>query len=368
MNVAFVDLKRQNRLHRAEYKQAINRVVGNADFILGQDLIKFETAFAKFCGAKYCLGLNSGTDALEFALRAVGIKPGDEIITAPNSYFSTAMVITKIGATPVFADVDPHTYTLDPVKVAAAITPRTHAMIPVHLCGQAADMDPLIALAQKHNLTIIEDCCQAHGAKYKGETVPITGLGAFSFYPGKNLGSFGDGGALVTNSKAIATLTEKFRNDGSLVKYRHDLIGSKSRLDTLQAAVLLIKLKYLNRWNDLRRRHARVYNQLLKNIPQIKLPSQVSYAHHVYHLYMIEAPHRNQLQNYLSDHGIATVIHYPIPIHLQPAYKYLGHKRGDFPVTEFASKRILSLPMFPELTSVEIRYIASAVKQFYQKY
>lgn len=368
MNVAFVDLKRQDRLYHRQFLAAIDRVVRSADFILGQDLETFETAFAKFCGTKYCVGLNSGTDALEFALRAYGIGAGDQVITAPNSYFSTAMVVTKVGATPVFADIDPQTYTLDPHQVTAVITPKTRAIIPVHLCGQAADMDPLIALAQKHNLAIIEDCCQAHGAKYKDQTVPVAGLGAFSFYPGKNLGSFGDAGALVTNSKHIADLMVKLRNDGSGEKYRHDLIGSKSRLDTLQAAILNVKLKYLRRWNQLRRRHAHLYNQLLEGISQIKLPTEASYAHHVYHLYMIATPRRNQLQKYLTDHGIATVIHYPTPIHLQPAYKHLGYKRGDFPVTEAAAKHILSLPMFPELTSAEIRYIASVVKGVYRKY
>lgn len=365
MNISFVDLIRQNQLHRAEYSRAINQVVSSADFILGQQVEQFESVFARFCDAKYCISLNSGTDALEFALRAYGIGAGDQVITAPNSYFSTAMVVTKVGATPVFADINPQTYTLNPHQVAAAITSKTRAIIPVHLCGQTADMDPLIALAKKYGLTIIEDCCQAHGAQYKSKTVPVTGTGAFSFYPGKNLGSFGDAGALVTNSKHIADLVVKLRNDGSREKYRHDLIGSKSRLDTLQAAILLIKLKYLRHWNNLRRRHARLYSQLLKDIPQIKIPIEANYAHHVYHLYIIEAPHRNQLQKYLNDHGIATVIHYPIPIHLQHAYRSLGYKQGDFPITETAAKRILSLPMFPELTDREIHYVAATIHRFY---
>lgn len=365
MNVAFVDLVRQNQLHRTEYARAINQVVASADFILGQQVEQFESAFAHFCGARYCISLNSGTDALEFALRAYGISAGDQVITAPNSYFSTAMVVTKLGATPVFADIDPQTYTLDPHQVAVAITPKTRAIIPVHLCGQPADMDPLIALAKKYRLTIIEDCCQAHGAKYKGKTVPITGTGAFSFYPGKNLGSFGDGGALVTNSSAVATLVKKLRNDGSLTKYRHELIGSKSRLDALQAAILNIKLKYLHRWNNLRRRHARQYHQLLKNIPQIKIPREAAYAHHLYHLYVVEVSRRDKLQHYLASRGISTGIHYPIPIHLQPAYKHLSYRRGNFPVTEAAAKRILSLPMFPELTGQEISYVASTIRKFY---
>lgn len=364
MSIEFVDIKRQNRLHRKEYLNVIKDIIATASFSLGQPLEKFEKSFARFVGAKHCIGLNSGTDAIEFALKVHEIGPGDEVITAPNSYFSTAMVASKLGARPVFADVDPETYTLDPNKLAAKITKKTRAIIPVHLYGQPADMDPILELARKHKLIVVEDCCQAHGAKYKGTSVPITGLGAFSFYPGKNLGAFGDGGALVTNSREKAAQVKKLRNDGSITKYKHELIGSKSRLDTLQAAILSTKLKYLDRWNKLRRRHARRYNQLLTKIDGVRLPQEAPYAYHNYHLYVIEVAQRDKLHRYLSRQGISTVIHYPTPIHLQPAYKHLGYKRGDFPITEAVAEKILSLPMFPELTDKEIHSVARHIKQF----
>lgn len=366
MKIQFVDLKRQNQLHHSEWMKAIETAVDSAEFIMGETLENFEKFFAEFCQVKYCLGLNSGTDALELALRALEIGPGDEVITAPNSYFSSAMVISKVGATPIFADIDPDTYTIDPQKVSSAISSRTKAIMPVHLYGQAADMDPLIKLAKKHHLHIIEDCCQAHGAKYKGKTVPVTGLGAFSFYPGKNLGSFGDGGALVTNSARIAQKVKMLRNDGTKQKYHHYMIGYKSRLDTLQAAILAPKLKHLNAWNQLRLHHAHTYYQRLKKIPYIKLPHIG--PQHVCHVYVIEALHRDKLQEYLFMRGISTVIHYPIPIHLQPPYKKLGYRKGDFPVTEAATKKIISLPMFPELTITEIDYIAKTIESFYSSY
>lgn len=364
MKIDFVDLKRQNRLHQKEFLAVVKKIIADASFSLGEPLEKFEKDFARFVGTKYCIGLNSGTDAIEFALKIHEIGLGDEVITAPNSYFSTAMVISKLGATPVFVDVDPETYTLDPNKLAAKITKKTRAIIPVHLYGQPADMDPILELTRKHKLIVVEDCCQAHGAKYKGKSIPITGLGAFSFYPGKNLGGFGDGGALVTNSHHHAALVKKLRNDGSLTKYHHELIGSKSRLDTLQAAVLSTKLKYLNRWNKLRRRHASLYHHLLTKIEGVGLPQEAAYSYHNYHLYVIEVQKRDKLHRYLSHQGISTVIHYPTPIHLQPAYKHLGYKRGDFPVTEAAAKKILSLPMFPELTNKEIHFVARHIKQF----
>ena len=275
------------------------------------------------------------------------------------------MVISKVGAKPVFADVDPQTFTIDPQKVALVITKKTKAIIPVHLCGQAADMDPLIKIARQHKLAIIEDCCQAHGARYKAKVLPVTGLGAFSFYPGKNLGSFGDGGALVTNDPAIAKKVQLLRNDGSLQKYHHLIIGNKSRLDTVQAAILSVKLKHLNRWNNLRRRHAQAYTRKLKSISAINLPIEAPYNRHIYHLYVINAKHRDRLQKHLWSLGIETGIHYPVPIHLQPAYAHLGYKKGDFPVTELAAKTILSLPMFPELTDTEINYIAATIRKFY---
>jgi dTDP-4-amino-4,6-dideoxygalactose transaminase len=364
MNIQFVDLKRQIKMHGDEFINPVLEIIEKADFIGGKIVEEFESEFAKFCGKKYCVGLNSGTDALEFALLAYKIKDG-EIITAPNSYFSSAMVISKVGAKPVFVDVDEETFNLDIKKIEKAINSKTRAIIPVHLCGQAADLDPIYKLAKKHNLIVIEDCCQAHGAEYKGQKVPIGETGAFSFYPGKNLGSFGDSGALVTDNKEIADYVRLLRNDGSKKKYYHEIIGFKSRLDAIQAAVLKAKLKHLNNWNESRRRNAQLYNKLLKGI--IKTPKETDYAKHVYHLYMIQSDKRDELQKFLAEKEISTVIHYPVPIHLQEAYKNLGYSTGDFPVTEKLSKTILSIPMFPELKEEEIKYIVDVIKEFQKK-
>ena len=364
MKIAFVDLQRQIRNLRKEIDLAINGVLERADFIQGKAIEEFEANFAKFCGKKYCVALNSGTDALEFALRAYGVNDG-EVITAPNSYFSSAMVITKVGAKPVFLDVDEKSMNIDVSKIENAITKKTKAIIPVHLCGQPSDLDPIYEIAEKYDLVVVEDACQAHGAEYKGKRVPVGETGAFSFYPGKNLGSFGDGGALVTDNKEVADKVRVMRNDGSRKKYYHEMIGFKSRMDTIQAAVLNVKLKHLEEWTRLRIEHAKLYNSLLKGI--VETPQEMPYVKHVYHLYQIRLDNRDELQKYLADKGISTVIHYPIPIHLQEAYKNLGYKEGDFPVTERLAKRILSLPMFPEITDEEIKYVCEAVKSFCSK-
>ena len=365
MKVEFVNLKRQNKLYWKEFSSAISNVIKKADFIQGEELDSFEANFAKYCGVKYAIGLNSGTDALFFALLANNIGKGDEVITVVNSYFSSAMVISQTGAKPVFVDVRSDNFNMDIDLIERSITKHTKAIIPVHLCGQPVDMDPISKLAKKHNLIIIEDACQAHGAKYKGKRVPITGTGAFSFYPGKNLGSFGDGGALVTDNKGIAKKTLLLRNDGSILKYKHEQLGYKSRLDTLQAAVLDVKLKHLTNWNTKRRYAATLYKKLLSDVEQITLPQEMTYAYHVYHIYMIQAPNRNQLQKYLAKNGVATIIHYPTPIHLQKAYINLGYKEGDFPVAEKLAKNILSLPVFPEINPNEIEYISSKIRNFY---
>lgn len=366
MNISFVDLRKQNRIHNKEFLAAITKIIKNAEFIQGKTLNRFEDEFAEYCGKKFCVGLNSGTDALLFGLLAYGIGAGDEVITVPNSYFSTAMVIHSTGARAVFVDIDPETRIIDPQKIEPKITQKTKAVIPVHLYGHPADMKSIVEIAEKYNLHIIEDCCQAHGSSYYGKKVPFTDTGAFSFYPGKNLGSFGDAGALVTDDAHIARLTRLLRNDGSSIKYKHLMFGYKSRLDTIQAAILLTKLRYLDTWNELRRRHAQTYSSLLDSVPQIKLPIEHKYAKHVYHIYSIEALQRNRLQKYLENRGIATVIHYPIPIHLQKPFRLLGYKIGDYPITETKSKNILSLPMYPEITETEIEYIARAIKTFYR--
>jgi dTDP-4-amino-4,6-dideoxygalactose transaminase len=364
--INFVDLQRQTAIHKKALTAAIEGVLDRADFIQGEAVEKFEAEFARFCNKKHCVALNSGTDALELALRAYGID-GGEVITAPNSYFSSAMTISKVGARPVFVDVEPKSLNLDPTKLEAKIGKSTRAIIPVHLCGQPADLGPVYDLAKKHGLVVIEDACQAHGAEYKGTRVPVGETGCFSFYPGKNLGCFGDGGALVTDDAGVADRVRILRNDGSRKKYEHEAIGTKSRLDTLQAAILLVKLPHLAQWNELRRAHAAKYREALAGTPGLVLPEEMPFAKHVYHLFMVRSPDRDGLRQHLADRGIATVIHYPIPIHLQKAYESLGHKRGDFPVTERAADEILSLPMFPELTDDEIATVSRAVRDFKPK-
>lgn len=365
MNISFVDLKRQVRLHKKEFHSAVTRVIDEAVFLGGPVLEKFERDFANFCSKKYCIGLNSGTDALFFALLAYGIKPGDEVITVPNSYFSPAMMISQIGAKPIFVDVDAKSANIDVSEIGPAITKRTRAIMPVHLCGQSADMDPIISLAKKYKLAIIEDACQTHGARYKGKIVPVTETGAFSFYPGKNLGAFGDAGAIVTDNKQIRDTVLKLRNDGSTEKYVHTQFGYKSRLDTIQAAILLKKLPHLKKWNEKRRKAAELYNKLLSPIQEIKTPVEMPYAYHIYHLYMIMCERRDELRNFLAKHGISTVIHYPTPIHLQTPYRKMGFQEGDFPVAERQAKRILSLPIFPEITEKEIKFITRTIGRFF---
>lgn len=365
MKIDFVDLKRQNKIYKKELMTAIERVVDEADFTFGKRLTDFEKKFAHFCNKKYCLGVNSGTDALLFALMAYGIKEGDEVITVPNSYFSTAMTISNVGAIPVFVDIDPRNYNIDPKLVESKITKRTKAIIPVHLYGQSADMDPIVKLAKKHNLIIIEDCAQASGAKYKEKILPYGETGAFSFYPGKNLGGFGDGGAVVTNNKKVKEKIEFLRNDGAKNKYEHKILGYKSRLDTIQAEILSTKLNHLNDFNKMRRKAAQAYSKLLSDVKQIKLPQEMPYAYHVYHIYGILAEKRNALQKFLEKSGISTVIHYPTPIHLQDPYLKEGFKKGDFPIVENLSEKVLALPMFPEITLNEIKYVSQKIHQFY---
>lgn len=364
MKIKFIDLQRQNKIFKKQLMSVIEKKVDEADFILGRTLEKFENSFAKFCDKKYAVGVNSGTDALKLALLAYGIKDRDEVITVPNSYFSTAMVISEIGATPVFVDINRDTYTINVELLEKAISKKTKAIIPVHLYGNVVDMDPILKLAKKYNLVVVEDAAQAHGAKYKGKKVPYGETGAFSFYPGKNIGCFGDGGALVTNNKTIADKILYLRNDGSLRKYIHKFIGTKSRLDTLQAAILSMKLRYLEQWNKKRYKRAMKYNRLLRSIRNITIPKVASYASHVYHIYCIEYKNRDKLQKYLTDKGIESQIHYPLPIHLQEAYSNEKYKKGSFPVTEEKAQTILSLPMFPELTDKEINYVCSVIKEF----
>jgi len=362
--VPFVDLASQYRSIAAEIDEAVSRVIRETDFILGREVGRFEEEFASFCEAKWAVGVDSGTSALELALRAYEIGPGDEVITAANSFIASALAISHAGATPVLVDVDADTYAIEVATIERAITSRTKAIIPVHLYGHPADMEPIMRLAQRHGLVVIEDACQAHGARYKGKRAGSLGhAAAFSFYPGKNLGAYGDGGAVVTSDDAIAKRLGMLRNYGQREKYQHMFRGYNRRLDTLQAAVLRIKLKHLEEWNDARRQHAKTYCRLLGQTG-IGVPRAAAHSESVWHLYVIQTDQRDAMKEYLASRGIGVGIHYPIPIHLQPAYRDLGYRPGDFPVTEECARRILSLPMYAELTPEIVNRVAETTNEF----
>ncbi|MFB3814503.1 MAG: DegT/DnrJ/EryC1/StrS family aminotransferase [Terriglobales bacterium] len=359
--VQLVDLQAQYRAIAPQVNDAIVQVLEDADFILGKAVTKFEEQFAAYCGVRFAVGVDSGMSALELALRAHGIGPGDEVITAANTFIATALAISHCGATPVLVDVNPRTYTLDPEAVAAAISPRTAAIIPVHLYGQTAEMDAVAAIATRHNLLVVEDACQAHGARYKGRRAGCLGdAAAFSFYPGKNLGACGDGGMITTNDAAIQDRLRKLRNYGQAEKYHHVVRGYNRRLDSMQAAVLLAKLAHLDAWNALRARNSEAYTRLLADTGVVT-PFEPEWSSSVWHLYVIQSDERDQLKGYLEHRGIRPGIHYPIPIHLQPAYAELGYRRGDFPIAERLALRILSLPMFAELTDEQLQYVADSI-------
>ena len=362
--VPFVDLAAQYSTIADEINETTSRIIQKADFILGREVRLFEEEFAAFSEARYAVGVDSGTSALELALRAYDIGPGDEVITAANSFIASALAISHAGATAVLVDVDPFTHTIDVTGIERAITSRTKAILPVHLYGHPAHMDPIRQLAEQHGLIVIEDACQAHGARYKGRRAGSLGhAAAFSFYPGKNLGAYGDGGMVVTNDADIRKRLEMLRNYGQEEKYHHLTQGFNRRLDTLQAAVLRVKLKYLEKWNAARRWQAELYHRLLAGT-ELVLPSEAVGAQSVWHLYVIRTEHRDKLKEYLASRGIAAGIHYPVPIHLQPAYKNLGYKRGSFPVTEQYAQRILSLPMYAELTPELIEYVSKTILTF----
>lgn len=364
VNVPFVDLQSQYAHISSEVNRAVIDIMQRADFILGQSVADFESAFASYCETTHAVGVDSGYSALELILRAYNIGPGDEVITAANTFIATALAISNCGAKPVLVDIDPNSYNMDPKAIEAAITPATKAILPVHLYGQPADMDAISTVAQENDLFIFEDACQAHGARYRNRRVgSLSHAAAFSFYPGKNLGAYGDGGAVVTNDQAIADRIKLLRNLGQTVKYHHEVKGFNNRLDTIQAAVLLVKLNYLDDWNESRRRAAFSYAAKLDNLPIItpKCPLDIE---HVYHLYVVRTSNRAELQAHLTADGIATGLHYPVPIHLQPAYAELGYRRGDFPVTESLADEILSLPIFPELTDDQIDMISGSIARF----
>lgn len=360
-DIPFLDLSAQYASIKQEVGEAMDRVIQASDFILGTELELFEAEFAAFCGAKHCVGVDSGLSALELVLRAWGIGPGDEVITAANTYIATALAISSTGATPVLVDVDPRSNNIDPDAVSAAITPRTRAIIPVHLYGLPADMDAINEIAARHDLAVLEDACQAHGARYKGiRTGALAHAAAFSFYPGKNLGAYGDGGGIVTNDAALAAQLRSMRNYGQKTKYVHLNKGSNRRLDTLQAAVLRVKLRYLDAWNAARDRHARSYHELLSG-SSLALPHRFERIESSWHLYVVRSPFRDEMKQHLGAHGITAGMHYPVPIHLQAAYADAGYRKGDFPVTERLSEEGLSLPMYAELDRESLERVAEAV-------
>lgn len=361
--VPFLDLGIQYEALRDEITDAIGQVLDSSAFISGPFVEKFEKEFAEFCGCRFAVGTSNGTSALWMVLASLGIGPGDEVITVPNTFIATAEAISMCGARPVFVDVEDGACTLNPVLLEAAVTSRTKAVIPVHLFGQPADMDPILEIADRHKLHVVEDACQAHGSTYKGRPAGSIGIaGCFSFYPGKNLGAYGEAGAVVTNDSGLADKIRMLRDHGQARKYYHAIIGWNGRMDGIQGAVLGVKLKYLAGWNDARRKHAALYDSLLADMKEIVLPRQMDYAKHVYHIYAVRVNNRDALAARLAENGITCLIHYPLPVHLQDAYASLGLKKGSFPVAEKSAGELLSLPMYPELTREQIVYVAHALR------
>lgn len=363
MKIDLAILGRQFALYQNEYEEAALRALRSGWYILGPELSAFEEEFARFVGRKYCVGLNSGLDALTLSVRALDIGAGDEVIVPANTYIATVLAITENGATPIFVEPDEY-YNLDAEKVEAAITPRTKAIMVVHLYGQAANMTQIAAIAKKHSLPIIEDCAQSHGAAFAGKTTGTWGIaGCFSFYPTKNLGTFGDAGAVVTDDEAFAKKLRMLRNYGSEVKYHNELCGVNSRLDEIQAALLRVKLSHLNELTKERTHIASTYLSEINN-PQILLPKIRKNATHVYHQFVVRTKNRDNFQSYLKGHGVDTVIHYPIPPHLAKCYERLGYKRGDFPITEQYADEVLSLPMFNGMRAEEITYVIETINGY----
>jgi dTDP-4-amino-4,6-dideoxygalactose transaminase/acetyltransferase-like isoleucine patch superfamily enzyme len=361
--VPFLDLKAQYRSIRGEVGAALDRVLEGTTFVLGAEVAAFEDEFAAYCGSRFGVAVNSGTSALHLALLAAGIGPGDEVITVPFTFVATVAAIVYAGAHPVFVDVDPASLTMDPARVAGAVTPRTRAILPVHLYGRPADMDGIGEIARRHRLLVIEDAAQAHGAEYRGRRVGSIGaMGCFSFYPGKNLGAYGEGGLVVTDDPGYAATLRMLRDWGQDRKYHHLLKGYNYRMDAFQGAILRVKLRHLEAWTEARRAHAARYDSLL---PPSVIPAAPAAAgdRHVYHVYAIRSPQRDRLRDALGARGIHTGIHYPIPVHLQPAYADLGHQPGDFPHAEAAAAEVLSLPMFPELTAAQLDRVVRAVRE-----
>jgi dTDP-4-amino-4,6-dideoxygalactose transaminase len=362
VKVPYLDLKAQYRSIKPEIDAAIASVLESCQFALGPEVAAFEQEFAAYCGTSECIALNSGTSALHLALLAAGIEPGDEVITTPFTFVASVAAILYAGARPVMVDIDPRCFTLDPALIEAAITPRTKVILPVHLYGQSADMDPITEIARRHKLIVIEDAAQAHGAKYKGRRVGTIGdMACFSFYPGKNLGAYGEGGSVNTSNPDYARTVRMLRDWGQDRKYHHVLRGYNYRMEGFQGAVLRVKLRHLEAWTETRRAIVHQYNSLLADC-DVETPTEMPWAGHVYHVYTVRSRSRDHLQAALAEQGIQTGIHYPIPVHLQPAYADLGYGPGAFPQAEAAAKEVLSLPLYPELSSQAVAQVAEAVK------
>ncbi len=363
MQVPYFDLKAQYRELREEFLAALDRVCQNSSFILGEEVERFEQEFAEYCQVKHCVALNTGTSALHLGLLAVGVKDGNEVITSANTFIATAEAISYTGAKPVFVDIDAQTANISPLLIEQAITPRTKAIVPVHLYGRPAQMDAILKIAESHHLALIEDACQAHGARF-GAT-RIGGFGkaaAFSFYPGKNLGAYGEGGALTTNDDQVAQFCRAMRDHGQVSRYFHDYVGYNYRMDGFQGAVLRVKLRHLPAWTRKRQEVAALYRQILA-ASCAEFPQDSGDAESVYHLFVVWADNRDAVRKALEARGVHTAIHYPRPLHLQKAYAFLGHSRGSFPHTERACDRVFSMPLFPEMTSEQARYAAETVAE-----
>ncbi|HKO97213.1 MAG TPA: DegT/DnrJ/EryC1/StrS family aminotransferase [Pyrinomonadaceae bacterium] len=362
--IPLVDLKKQYQSIKDDVNVAIEEVLDTCHFVLGEKVESFERDFADYCQTRFAFGVNSGTSAIHLAMMAAGIGPGDEVITVSFTFIATAAAISYTGATPVFVDVDPETCTIDPKKIEAAITPKTKAIMPVHLYGTCADMDPIMKIARRHNLIVIEDAAQAHGAEYKGRRAGSIGeLACFSFYPGKNLGAYGEAGAVVTNDERYVQVIKELRDQGQSKKYYHERVGYNYRMEALQGAVLGVKLKHLDSWTALRRKHAETYQRELAQVGP-RLLVEPTNCKSVYHVFPLFDEQRDEMREYLEAAGVSTGIHYPIPVHLQRAYLDLGYKPGDLPITERLCREMLSLPMYPELENEEISHIISSVKEF----
>jgi dTDP-4-amino-4,6-dideoxygalactose transaminase len=362
--VAYLDLAAQIRGLRKELDAALARTLDNCSFCLGPDVVQFEKKFAEFCDAQHGVGFNSGTSALHVALKILNVGEGDEVITTPFTFVATSWAISYVGAKPVYVDIDDATFNINPALIERAITPRTKAIMPVHLYGQPFDVDNVLDICRKHKLPLLEDACQSHGAKYKGKVIGTFGeMSGYSFYPGKNLGACGEGGALVTNNAEYAARARSLREHGSTVRYYHDEIGYNYRMEGFQGAVLGVKLPHLTQWTRERQRVAKRYHELLKGTP-LQLPQEAPFAESVWHLYVVRHPRRDALKKHLEDNGVGCAVHYPIPLHLQKAYAHLGHKPGDFPVTEKAAQQCLSLPIYPELTDAQITRVVEVIKTF----